>query len=99
MTSVLSSSPCALMVSRMRPISLSACASAAQYTSDLHAAFPARAVVALNVNDERVVQFTLRFDGVEDAAHLVVGVRERRAIHFRSACRLPRSRRCRPECK
>ena len=45
----------------------------------LHAAFGARAVIALDVDDERVVQFALRFDGVEDAAHLVVGVRERRA--------------------
>ena len=36
--------------------------------------FAARAVVALDVDDERVVQFTLRFDGVEDAAHLIVGV-------------------------
>jgi len=40
----------------------------------LHAAFAARAVIALDVDDERVVQFALRCDGVEDAAHLGVGV-------------------------
>jgi hypothetical protein len=43
------------------------------------------AVVALNVDDQRVLQPAHFLDGVQDAAHLVVGVRKRRRIDLHHA--------------
>ena len=48
----------------------------------LRAALGTGAVVALDVDHQRVVQFAHFLDGVEDAPHLVIGVRERRGIDF-----------------
>ena len=46
----------------------------------LAAAFGGSAIVALDIDDQRVVELAHLVDGVDDAAHLVVAMRERRRI-------------------
>src|SRR5258707_14254490 len=48
----------------------------------LLAALSARSIVALNIDYERVVQLTQVLNSVEDPAHLIVGIGERRGINL-----------------
>src|SRR5262245_59907712 len=51
----------------------------------LEPAFGARAVVARDIDDERVVSVEERLHGVDDPAHLVVGLRPVGREHFHHA--------------
>jgi hypothetical protein len=51
----------------------------------LRSAFGARTIIALNVDDQRIVEFAHLRDRIDDAAHLSVAIAQRRGVDLHHA--------------